>query len=61
MLLFTVLGRTVRVALTSGAVPVSRTVSVTVVSALTGLGAMMRLPLVIPDTGTMAWLLEATM
>ncbi len=62
MLLFTVPGLTVSVALTGAAVPVSRTVNVTVVSAVTGFGiSVTERPVTPPLIATMAWLLEETM
>ena len=62
MSLLTVPGFTVTVAVTGIAAPVSRTVSVTVVSAVTGLGTMVtERPVTPPVIGRMAWLLEVTM
>ena len=62
MLLFTVPGFTVTVVVAVGAVPVSRTVIVTVVSTRTGLGVTVSAePLMDPDAAMIAWLLELTM
>ena len=60
--LFSVPGRTVTVAVTGAAAPVSRRVRVTAVSVATGLGTRVTdRPVTPPAIGRMAWLSEVTM